>query len=58
MRRVEFSIDEDTQKARCECFDGDRMVTVFWAPVIKFPMPSEHVYVDHPLFSFHLRRTE
>ena len=55
--RIEFSWPEDSL-ARCDCFIGERFVTVFFAHATVFPMKSGTVYIDHPLFSFHLREQE
>ena len=56
--RIEFSLQHSSSAsvARCDCFTDDKFITVFFAPFIDFPLRSELIYVDHPLFKFHLRR--
>lgn len=55
--RIEFTWPDDSL-ARCDCFIGDTSVTVFFAHALVFPMKSEIMFIDHPLFSFHLREHE
>lgn len=52
--RIEVSWPEGGL-ARCDCYTDDKPVTVFFAPSFMLPLPSALMYIDHPLFSFHLR---
>lgn len=47
---------------RCECFEGDRLVAVFFPQQIDYNSETQHlllwndqIWISHPLFSFNLR---
>lgn len=56
MRRIEFSW-KDGEMARCECFEGDHFVTVFFARETDLPLSSDMLLIRHPLFEWTLRKT-
>jgi hypothetical protein len=57
--RIELSYDDCVDGfARCDCYQEDKFITVFFAPPSALPLRSELMKIIHPLFEWSLRETE